>query len=99
MQFGRLDGFVTATFDSGRWLTVVLDTDRDVETIRDEPVPQALGSEDAARFADQSVQEAIENELSWDGWEVVGEADTDHETHRMLDVVARSRTWVIRRLQ
>jgi hypothetical protein len=76
---------------------VVLDTGREVETVRDEAVPPLMATYDAAALADQFVLEALGNELSLEGWEVVGEADTTEEQHRMLDVVARSRTWVIRR--
>jgi hypothetical protein len=97
MEFGRLDGFVTLTGDGQRWLTVVLDTGREVETVRDEAVPPGMANQDAAWLADQFVQEAVGNELSLEGWEVVGEGDTRGEEHRMLDVVARSRTLVLRR--
>lgn len=96
-QLGRLDGLVTVKSDGRRWLSVVLDTGRDVETVRDEIVPEALGNHDAALLAEQFVQEALANELAEEGWEVVGEGDTAHESHRLLDVVARSRTWVVRR--
>jgi hypothetical protein len=97
MEFGRLDGFVTLTADGQRWMTVVLDTGREVETVRDEVVPPEMADQDSAWLADQFVLEALGNELSFEGWEVVGEGDTSGEEHRMLDVVARSRTWVIKR--
>ena len=97
MQFGRLDGFVTMKGNGQRRLTVVLDTGRDLETVRDLTISDTLGPRDAAGLAEQFVQEALGNELADEGWEVVGEGDTVHESHRMLDVVARSRTWVIRR--
>ena len=98
MQFARLDGFVTKVANGRRWVTVVLDTGREVETVRDEAVPEAFEHEDAAWLADQLVQETLGNELALDGWEVVGEGVNDHEEHVMLDVLARSRTWVIRRV-
>lgn len=98
MQFGRLDGYV-AVLDSGqRWVTVVLDTGLEMETVRDEAVPEALADRDAAWLADQLVQETLENELALEGWEIIGEGDTDHEQHRLMDVVARSRTWIVRKL-
>lgn len=97
IEFGRLDGYVTLTANGQRWLTVVLDTGRELETIRDEGIPPRMANVDAASLADQFVLEAIGNELSFDGWELVGEADTSEEVHRLLDVVARSRTLVVRR--
>lgn len=97
MQFGRLDGFVTRKSDGQWWLTVVLDTGREIETVRDEMLPARVGDRDIVVLVEQFVLEAIGNELADDGWDVVGEGDTGHEEHRMLDVVARSRTWVMRR--
>ncbi|HWV23915.1 MAG TPA: hypothetical protein VNZ58_06980 [Thermomicrobiales bacterium] len=98
VQIGRLDGFITARDGEPQRLTVVLDTGRDIETLRDEVIAKPLGLRDAALLAEQCVQEAIGNELAWDGWVVIGEGDTAHEVHRMLDVVASSRTWVVQRI-
>lgn len=96
-MFARVDGFVTISADGQRRVSVVLDTGREVEVVRDEDLLEDPGSQQAARLADQFVDEALANELAIEGWYVVGEADTTSETHRMMDVTARSRSWVVRR--
>lgn len=98
MKFGRVYGVVTQNADHGRWLTVVLDTGRDVQTVRDEAVNPLLASEDPAWLADQLVQETIGNELAEEGWEVVGPGATDDEQERVSGALAVSPTWVVRLL-
>jgi hypothetical protein len=98
MRFGRLDGYVTMLDGGQRWITVVLDTGVEIETVRDEAVPEAFADHDAAWLADQMVQETLGNELALEGWEVIGEGQTDHEQHRLMDVVAHSPTWIVRKL-
>lgn len=97
MQFGRVDGFVTAMRNGQRHLTIVLDTGRDLETLRDEPVPASLDVVELVSLVEQLVSEVLANDLEEEGWEVLGEGDTGHESHAMLDIVARSKTWVVRR--
>ena len=56
MQFGRVYGFVTRGATGERWLTVSLDTGREVRTIRDEAIPPMLEANEPAWLADQLVQ-------------------------------------------
>ena len=97
MQIGRLDGFVTLMNDGQLWMTVLLDTGLEVETLRDDAVPAGYSDGDVAELAEELVQESISNELALDGWEVIGVGQTDAEEHALLDVVARSNTWVLKR--
>ena len=98
MQFGRVFGFITLTSDSDRWLTVMLDTGRSLRTVRDEAVNPSLPSHDPAWLADQLVQETIGNELSMEGWEVIGEDSVAGEREGEHHAIARSSVWVIRKV-
>ncbi len=98
MRFGRVYGVVTQNVDRGRWLTVVLDTGREVRTVRDEAVNPVLADEDPAWLADQLVQETMGNELAEEGWEVVGPGATDEDAEPVSDALAVSPTWVVRLL-
>ena len=86
MQFGRVYGFVTRGTNDLRWLTVVLDTGREVRTIRDEAIPAMLAINDPAWLADQLVQETIGVDLAREGWEAIGEGTTEVQ----LLVIARA---------
>ena len=98
MQFGRVYGFVSRTSETGRWLTVVLDTGRELRTVRDEPVTPALPSADSAWLADQLVQETIGIELAEEGWEVIGEDTPEGEREGEHRAIARSAVYVVRKL-
>ncbi len=98
MRFGRVFGVVTQHTDLGRWLTVVLDTGREIRTVRDEAVSPMLAGEDPAWLADQLVQETIGNELAGEGWEVVGPGATDETSDPLTDALAVSSTWIVRLL-
>jgi hypothetical protein len=98
LQFGRVFGFITLTSESERWLTVMLDTGRSLRTVRDEAVNPALPSGDPAWLADQLVQETIGNELSMEGWEVIGEDSIAGEREGEHLAIARSSVWVIRKV-
>ena len=98
MQFGRVYGFVSRTSETDRWLTVVLDTGRELRTVRDEPVTPALPSEDSAWLADQLVQETIGIELAEEGWEVIGEDTPEGEREGEHRAIARSAVYVVRKL-
>jgi|GEM_PF-4423182 len=96
-MFARVDGFVAIFANGQRRVSVILDTGREIEIVRDIEIPGSLERPGAARLADQLVEEALANELAIDGWCVVGEGDTSSETHQMMDVIARSRSWVVKR--
>jgi hypothetical protein len=98
MQFGRVFGFITLTSESGRWLTVMLDTGRSLRMVRDEAVNPELPVYDAAWLADQLVQETIGNELALEGWEVIGEDSVAGEREGEHHAIARSSIWVIRKV-
>lgn len=96
MRFGRVYGVITQCADDERWLTVVLETGRDVRTVRDEAVSRLLADEDPAWLSDQLVQETIGNELAEEGWEVVGPDASDNEPGPVSGALAMSPTWVVR---
>lgn len=98
MQFGRVYGFVSRTSETDRWLTVVLDTGRELRTVRDEAVQPAHLAEDSAWLADQLVQETIGIELAEEGWEVIGEDVVEGEREGEHHAIARSSIWVVRKL-
>jgi hypothetical protein len=98
MQFGRVYGFVTGRPGGERWLTVVLDTGREIRTVRDEVIPAPLDSGDAHWLADQLVQETIGNELATDGWEAIGEGTMESGDATDVSAVACSPVWIVRRL-
>lgn len=98
MRFARVYGVVSQHVDHGRWLTVVLDTGREVLTVRDEPVPAELADADPLWLADQLVQETIGNELAEEGWEVVGQGVSDEDTAPVSGSHAVSPTWVMRQV-
>jgi hypothetical protein len=96
VQFGRVFGFITLTSESERWLTVMLDTGRSLRTVRDEAVNPDLTSKDPVWLADQLVQETIGNELSMEGWEVIGEDSVGGEREGEHHAIARSSVWIVR---
>lgn len=97
MQFGRVYGFVTQLSDDVRWLTVVLDTGRDVRTVRDEAISAALALDDPGWLADQLVQETIGIELAEEGWEAVGEGAVEPDDIVEVSAIATSPVWIVRR--
>lgn len=98
MQFGRVYGFVTRRTDEALWLTVVLDTGREMRTVRDEAVPEAIAGEDSGWLADQLVQETIGVELAEEGWEAVGEGKAEGDDPVEVAAVATSPVWIVRRV-
>ena len=97
MQFGRVYGFVTQRSATERWLTVVLDTGRDVRTIRDQAIPGELASNDPAWLADQLVQETIGVELATEGWEAIGGGTVERDDALDSPAIAISPVWIVRR--
>lgn len=97
MQFGRVYGFVTRGTTGGRWLTVVLDTGREVRTVRDEAILMTLEANDPAWLADQLVQETIGIELAAEGWEAIGEGTTEEDQPVGVTAIATSPVWIVRR--
>ncbi len=98
MQFGRVYGFVTQRSPGELWLTVVLDTGREMRTVRDEAVPDALAGENPGWLADQLVQETIGVELAVDGWEAIGEGTVEGDDQVEVTAVATSPVWIVRRV-
>jgi hypothetical protein len=96
VQFGRVFGFITLTSESEQWLTVILDTGRSLRNVRDEAVNPVLRSYDPVWLADQLVQETIGNELSMEGWEVIGEDPDAGEREGEHRAIARSSVWIVR---
>lgn len=96
MRFGRVYGFVVPGENTERWLTVVLDTGKEVRTIRDEVVSPNLAMEDPGWLADQLVQETIGNELATEGWEVVGEGSDEDRDPTAVEAIATSPVWIVR---
>lgn len=96
MRFGRVYGFVVQGENTERWLTVVLDTGKEVRTIRDEAVSLNLAMEDPGWLADQLVQETIGNELATEGWEVVGEGSDEDRHPPTVEAIATSPVWIVR---
>lgn len=75
MRFGRVTGHVVAD-DDELFLTVMLDTGNQIETIRQERLPIVAGDaglRDLSWYADQYTQETIGNELTVLGWEAIAE--------------------------
>jgi hypothetical protein len=98
MQFGRVYGFVTQRPGGERWLTVVLDTGREIRTVRDEVIPAPLDTADPGWLADQLVQETIGNELAGEGWEAISEGAVEAGDATDVSAVASSPIWIVRRL-
>lgn len=98
MQFGRVYGFVTSRHDRGGWLTVVLDTGREIRTVRDEAIPADLEREDPGWLADQLVQETIGVELAREGWEAIGEGTVETDDTVDVTAIATSPVWIVRRV-
>lgn len=98
MQFGRVYGFVTDRPTGERWLTVVLDTGRELRTVRDEAILATLASGDPGWLADQLVQETIGNELAMDGWEAIGEGTVEADDSVEVTAIAASPVWIVRRV-
>jgi hypothetical protein len=97
MQFGRVYGFVTHRTITGPWLTVLLDTGRDIRIVRDEAVPAFLVDQALPWLADQLVQETIGVDLSVEGWEVIGEDTGDSNREAENTAIGRSSVWILRR--
>lgn len=98
MQFGRVYGFVTPRESGESWLTVVLDTGREIRTVRDEAISGELMMEDPGWLADQLVQETIGIELAQEGWEAIGEGTVEPDDTVDLSAIATSPVWIVRRL-
>lgn len=98
MQFGRVYGFVTPRSSGDLWLSVVLDTGREIRTVRDEAIPAALSGEDPGWLADQLVQETIGVELAVDGWEAIGEGTMETDDAVDTSAVGSSPVWIVRRV-
>lgn len=98
MRFARVYGVVSQVAGRGRWLTVVLDTGRDMRMVRDEAVASFLEDAEPAWLADQLVQETIGNELAEEGWEVIGPGATDDSEATPGGALAVSPTWIVRQV-
>ena len=98
VRFGRVYGVIMRRSPGELWLTVVLDTGREIRTVRDEAVPAALSGEDPYWLADQLVQETIGVELAVEGWEAIGEGTGDAEDPVEVTAVAASPVWIVRQV-
>lgn len=98
MQFGRVYSFVTDRSTGERWLTVVLDTGREMRTVRDESISPDLVGEDPGWLAGQLVQETIGIELAEEGWEAIGEGSEDTDDPVDVTAIATSPVWIVRRV-
>jgi hypothetical protein len=100
MKFGRVEGFVHMSNESGTVqlrLIVTLETGSRVETVRDEYIdpPVEINTAELNWLADQYTQETIGDLLSEQGWEAIGAGDIPEPEP---NAPARSATYAVRNL-
>jgi hypothetical protein len=79
MRFGRVDGFLRQGPDGALFLTVNLDSGREIRVVREGVVARLRPIESDADLrwhVDQYTQETIAVDLAEQGWEVFAEGET-----------------------